>query len=81
MAALVRPEALVTDPKPVTRTLLLEIRDPVAGVVEVYSPSDEEMLEMGFVRVGNGNVFDPTAIPDIPDLVVGNGRANGEEKA
>ena len=69
-------EEAVTDPKPVTRTLLLEIRDPAAGVVEVFSPSDAEMAELGWTRVPAMSTTAGTIdeafsrATEIPELVV-----------
>lgn len=71
----------MTDPRPTITREIVIVETTADGMRESWNPSDEEMLEMGFIRVGNGNVFDPTAILEIPELMVGNGRANGEEKA
>ena len=39
----------------ITKTLFIEQRDDKGGIVEVWSPTDEEMLEMGFIRAPKPN--------------------------
>lgn len=57
MAAIVRSEALVTDPKPTRELVIVETTHD--GLRETWSPSDEDLASVGLMR-----------IPEVPDLAV-----------